>query len=943
MTEAKITIVADGVQAVQDAFKGITDAVSTAGGSFDGLGEQARAAGETLQTAFENPLDAIRTLGGAISDNVLSVMSDLGPAGEAAAGGLGIFGAAAVALSGTLFALVDHAASAGEAVEAFALKTGTAVENVGPLQFAAQAAGGSLEDLTSIVQKMDLKAATDQGGKFSAALQDIGINADAFKQMDSEAQILALGEGFREGAASGNLMADALAIGGRGMGSNIPLIEKMNDDLLTMGKTMGLTWTPEMLEQSREFSTDLNILETSLGNIATKIGIELLPTVSSLIDTFTRGPDTINGIVNAAVVLGQSLGVLTVGMGGVAQIFVSGFDLIKAAVLGVETGLVGLVAGFANLDAGFEKFLAILPGAAAGQKDVAAAAAASATEWNAMTASLASQTAEAAKSAVTQSALSTTIYQVGDALLNMGTHADTATAATNQLHSVPPVDPSKWQAAEDAIEAIWDKGLAAEAENGLKGLALQLAKLDGQQQAEDNAYAVKLAKGQIDEGQYWEALAAIQFEYDGKRDDATAVSQAKYEQSLAASETNIEKIWDDAANYEAQLGLTGVALNLQRLDKKQADEVAALTRKALTDTAAADDLDNTLAAMDYSFDQQRAAVRAANERQLGDQLTALWQGVYNTEATIGMTTSEKQIAAVDAWYLDQVDKAIKAGVVNQTFYDNLYDLAQRKTADVIALNDPFVQANKTMRQNEETDWNKFQTDIYGGFTQTFSVDIINALTGQGGFRAALQDIWKKIAGDILAFASDALTNFLQGFINPAEKALGGWLNQLVSGGSSSFVGPIDQAITGGATGGGAAAVGAGLFGVGISIGGGTGYGGFGGELFGPGSSVNGPGGAQVNSPGNGNQGFANEGYDLTTPVKAWVGDNPFQSESVLHASTVKDIVRAARSGGSSAPAGSSAFEDKLDDLHATFKRVEQHLRQMPSTMTRSMRDSKVLA
>lgn len=82
-------------------------------------------------------------------------------------------------------------------------------------------------------------------------------------------------------------------------------------------------------------------------------------------------------------------------------------------------------------------------------------------------------------------------------------------------------------------------------------------------------------------------------------------------------------------------------------------------------------------------------------------------------------------------------------------------------------------------------------------------------------------------------------------------------------------------------------------------------------------------------------GFANEGYDIVTPTRAVVGDAAGQSESVLHASTVKDIVAAARNAGSAI--STAALEKKLDDLTAT---IQTMLRSQPALIAHAMRSAR---
>lgn len=77
---------------------------------------------------------------------------------------------------------------------------------------------------------------------------------------------------------------------------------------------------------------------------------------------------------------------------------------------------------------------------------------------------------------------------------------------------------------------------------------------------------------------------------------------------------------------------------------------------------------------------------------------------------------------------------------------------------------------------------------------------------------------------------------------------------------------------------------------------------------------------QEQRSGGGEQSFANEGFDIARPTRAIVGDNPLQSESVLHDATVKDIVRASRAASGGGAPTTRALEERFDALQTMLKR-----------------------
>jgi hypothetical protein len=283
--------------------------------SFDGLKNSGKDLGSALLELFTNPIQGVKDLTGALGGLAEGGLGALGGAAGFAAGALAAVGAAAAAVGATVFALADSAAGAGENVKAFSDKTGIAVQNVGPLEFSVKAAGGTLSDLSGILQKIDMKEATDSSGRFGAALKDIGINADAFKRMDSQQQIEALAKGFQTGSKSGNDMADAIAIMGRSGGENLPLLKRMTDEVVESGKTLGVQWTDDSVQASEKFSTGLRTIETAMGDVVTKIGSGILPAMADMISGFVSSPGFIDGVTEAASMLAEGLGTVVEWVG----------------------------------------------------------------------------------------------------------------------------------------------------------------------------------------------------------------------------------------------------------------------------------------------------------------------------------------------------------------------------------------------------------------------------------------------------------------------------------------------------------------------------------------------------------------------------------------------------------------------------------------------------
>jgi hypothetical protein len=318
--EEVVLKIAGDAAGAKAAVKETEDALSkTLAGALDTAKDKASEFGEHFMGLIEHPAEAVKALASAIGEQLVGAIEEAGAVGEVAAAGLAGVAAAVVGVGAAVFGLAEHAAHAAEGALEFSQKTGIAVENVGKLEFAAKAAGGNLGDLTAILKKVELGAAADQGGKFAAALGDIGINAEAFKKMDSEQQLLALANGFRDGAKSGNDMADAQILMGKTGADHLPMLRKMTDELVESGKTLGVQYSQENTKAAEEFGVSMNTIETVLGNVATKIGLAVLPAVAELVEGFAKSPAFMNGVTEAAHLLAEGLGIAVEVVGRLAQ------------------------------------------------------------------------------------------------------------------------------------------------------------------------------------------------------------------------------------------------------------------------------------------------------------------------------------------------------------------------------------------------------------------------------------------------------------------------------------------------------------------------------------------------------------------------------------------------------------------------------------------------
>lgn len=153
----------------------------------------------------------------------------------------------------------------------------------------------------------------------------------------------------------------------------------------------------------------------------------------------------------------------------------------------------------------------------------------------------------------------------------------------------------------------------------------------------------------------------------------------------------------------------------------------------------------------------------------------LWGEYYDLIDKETLSTTDYQLKQVQRWFDDEVAKLQDDDAAWGLHYDALYAVADRRMKDITNLNDPFYRAHKQLQEDLEKDWGHFLDDIAGGFTKTFSVDIVDVLFGDKGFKDVWHDLGEMLKNDLKAVLSDILNNIIQGFVSSAAAKLGGFL------------------------------------------------------------------------------------------------------------------------------------------------------------------------
>ncbi len=161
----------------------------------------------------------------------------------------------------------------------------------------------------------------------------------------------------------------------------------------------------------------------------------------------------------------------------------------------------------------------------------------------------------------------------------------------------------------------------------------------------------------------------------------------------------------------------------------------------------------------------------------------LWDEYYDEIDRETLSTTDYQLKQVDRWFDGEVDKLRDDDAAWGLHYNALYAKAEQNKQKILALNDPFKRAQKAAQDELKADWDHFLDDVAGGFTKTFSEDIVDVLFGDGGFHDVWKNLWEMFKEDVKAILADILNNVIEGFVQGAAKKFGGFLAGLMGGSS----------------------------------------------------------------------------------------------------------------------------------------------------------------
>jgi hypothetical protein len=234
------------------------------------------------------------------------------------------------------FALADHAAKTGEEIEVMSLKIGASVEATSALEAALTAAGGSPDNLTNAMFKLqvNMEGTASQQAKVQKGLEALGISFAYFQTLTPDKQILAISDAFRALPENTNKSIIAFDLFSRAGRDLLPQLLKPLSDLDEKSKALGLTWSEADAKGAQLFEQSSRLLTETFERMEDRLGTALIPALTTLVDAFINNQAAVKAFLAAVELAADGIGLAVSMQLQAARTIIKNFsaDLTLASV-----------------------------------------------------------------------------------------------------------------------------------------------------------------------------------------------------------------------------------------------------------------------------------------------------------------------------------------------------------------------------------------------------------------------------------------------------------------------------------------------------------------------------------------------------------------------------------------------------------------------------------
>jgi hypothetical protein len=247
--------------------------------------------------------------------------------------GLGAAIIAPLALAAKAFADTGHQ------LNGMAIRTGISVEALSELGYAARLSGASLEDVEKAVRNMQRKISAAVGGsnQAAAALEKVGLSAEALAGLKPEQQFAAIAAALQGIQDPTQRAAAAMGVFGRTGTALLPMVGDLAA-LRAEAQRLGVVMSGGQAKAADDLDDAFNRVRASLQGVAYAVGTALAPVLQEL------AGQVVSFLVGFREWVSQNQGLIVTILGVGAAVAGAGVALIA---LGMAVG--GISAGFGAL------------------------------------------------------------------------------------------------------------------------------------------------------------------------------------------------------------------------------------------------------------------------------------------------------------------------------------------------------------------------------------------------------------------------------------------------------------------------------------------------------------------------------------------------------------------------------------------------------------------
>lgn len=267
-----------GLDQVDQRTKGLKQSFSEVAKSVGAVGKDGKASLSTLSDAFRDPIQGAKALGLEVGSGMVG---NFGLATVAITATVG----AVVAVGAALVGLTLHAAHAGAALDDASEITGISVERLSGYKFAIESAGGTLDQFTNTLFKMQQRM-EENPKDFEEGLKRIGLTAKELERLTLDEKFLKINQAFLQIGPGADQAAAAIAMFGKQGRDFIPLLNEDIQGLVNRSRELGLVWSTEDATAAEDLERKSAELHAVWSNIWIGIGNFFIPKLHELLVEF---------------------------------------------------------------------------------------------------------------------------------------------------------------------------------------------------------------------------------------------------------------------------------------------------------------------------------------------------------------------------------------------------------------------------------------------------------------------------------------------------------------------------------------------------------------------------------------------------------------------------------------------------------------------------------